>query len=186
MVKTAERPATYEDLLKVPEHLVAEIIDGELFTSPRPRSRHGRAAGKLYSRLDRAFDDGDGGPGGWWIALEPELHLGRDVLVPDIAGWRRERMPEIQDVTAFDLAPDWVCEVISPSTAKIDRYYKSKVYPRHGVEYGWIVDPVERGLELWQLETGHWALIETYVGDDPVRIPPFEDLELRLGDLWLP
>lgn len=185
MVKTAERPATYEDLLKVPEHLVAELVDGELFTSPRPRSRHAHTAGTLFRRLGDRFQD-PGGPEGWWIVFEPELHFNDDVLVPDIAGWRRERMPEFHDVAAFELAPDWVCEVLSPSTARLDRNYKTRVYAQHGVEYGWIVDALNRSVELSQLETGRWQLMETFVGDDPVRIPPFEALELRLGDLWLP
>jgi Uma2 family endonuclease len=185
MPKTMQRPATYEDLLKVPPHLVAEIVEGELFTSPRPRSRHAVAAGRVFRRLGSKFEDGDDGPGGWWLLFEPELHLGHDVLVPDIAGWRRERMPSIPDVAGFALAPDWVCEVTSPSTGKLDRFYKAPVYARHRIPYGWILDPIARGLELHRLENSHWALIETYVGDQVARSEPFESVELNLSDFWL-
>ena len=183
MPKTLERPATYDDLLKVPSHLVAELVEGELFTSPRPRSRHAQSAIALSSEIYRSFGGGAEG-GGWWILPEPELHLGAEVVVPDIAGWRVERMPKMVDVAFFDLAPDWICEVISPSTARLDRYFKTKVYARHGVEYGWLVDPVQRGVELHQLVGEHWSLTETYV-DDVARIPPFDAIEIRLADLWL-
>jgi Uma2 family endonuclease len=183
MPKTLERPATYEDLLRVPEHMVAEIIEGELFTSPRPRSRHAQTAIALSFQIYGSFSGGGSG-GGWWILGEPELHLGTEVVVPDIAGWRAERMPDLTDVAFFDLAPDWVCEVISPSTARLDRYFKTKVYARHGVEYGWLVDPVQRGIEVHRLNGTHWSLIETYAGDG-ARIPPFEAIEIRLADLWL-
>ena len=185
MAKPALKPATYDDLRKVPPHMVAEIVEGELFASPRPRSRHAHAAGTLFRRIANRFQDGDDGPGGWWIVIEPELHLDRDVLVPDIAGWRTERMPEFPDVAAFELAPDWVCEVVSPSTAVVDRVYKVPVYARHRVAHGWIIDPVLKSLELYRLSGEHWATIETFIGDEVVRVEPFESLDLRLSNLWL-
>ncbi len=186
MAKTISRAPTYEDLLKVPEHLVAEIIDGELHTSPRPRSRHGKTAGRLYSILERGFEIGDGGPGGWWILPEPEIILGSDRLVPDHAGWRRERVPEFLDVPAWTIIPDWTCEVLSPSTAQIDRVRKLPIYARYGVAYAWIVDPVTRTIEAFGLESGRWTLLGVYGGDEPARIEPFDAVEIALATLWLP
>ncbi len=186
MAKTAQRPATYEDLLQVPDNLVAEIIEGELFTSPRPSSPHLRASSLLGGRIVIAFDDGGGGPGGWWILDEPELHFGANVLVPDIAGWRRERMPVLASTPAFTLAPDWVCEVISPHTGRIDRLKKLPIYAREEIPYAWIVDPILRIIEAYRLTSGHWSLLGTYGGDDTVRIEPFEAIEFPLATLWLP
>jgi Uma2 family endonuclease len=183
---TRTPPATYDDLLKVPEHLVAEIIEGELFTSPRPASRHERAAGGIYSRLARPFDEGDGGPGGWWIVFEPELHLAGDALVPDLAGWRRERVPEFPDVSAWTVVPDWVCEVLSSKTASLDRMRKMPAYARHGVEYAWIVDTYQRTIEAYHLESGRWALLGVYSGDERANIAPFDAIDFPIGTLWLP
>ena len=186
MSKVAHREATYEDLLQVADNLVAEIVGGELHTSPRPAPRHGRAELRLSSLLLRAFDDGDGGPGGWWIMAEPELHLGRDVLVPDVGGWRRERVPEFPETPAWTIAPDWVCEVTSPRTRGFDRVKKLPTYARHQVAYAWIVDPIEQSLEVFRLGGGIFGLIATHSGDELVRAEPFESVELPLASLWLP
>jgi Uma2 family endonuclease len=186
VAKPAKRTATYEDLLQVPEHLVAELIDGELYTSPRPASRHARAAGAIYSRLSRLFDEGDDGPGGWWIVFEPELHLGGDALVPDVAGWRRERVPEFPDVVVWTIAPDWVCEVLSPGTAKLDRLLKLPKYAREGVEYAWIAEPMTRTIEVHQLIDGRMELVAVHTGDGAERIAPFDAVEIPLDRLWLP
>jgi Uma2 family endonuclease len=121
--------ATYADVLAAPEHMIAEIIDGVLHTQPRPASPHARAAGKLGATLDGPFDSGENGPGGWILLFEPELHLHGEILVPDFAGWRRERMPQMPDAPAFELAPDWVCEVLSPGTAATDRAQKMPMGP---------------------------------------------------------
>ncbi len=172
--------------MSVPDHLVAEIVEGELFTSPRPRKRHERAQGMLYMRLRGRFDDGGEGPGEWWIVGEPELHLGADILVPDIAGWRRDRVPNITDTAWWDVAPDWICEVISPSTGRLDRVRKLPAYAKYGVAHAWIVDPAELTLEVYRLIEGHLALISTHEGDDLVRAEPFEAIELPLSALWLP
>jgi Uma2 family endonuclease len=185
VAKLAKRPATYEDLLKVPDNLVAEIIQGELYTSPRPASPHARASSGLGARIYTNFDDGGGGPGGWWILDEPELHLGPDVLVPDIAGWRRERMPVLPDTAAFELAPDWVCEVISPGTGRLDRMLKLPSYARAGVAYAWLVDPLQRFIDAFRLVDGQWALLGTY-GDEVARIEPFDAVEIPLATLWMP
>lgn len=180
-----DREATYRDLLEVPDHLVAEIVEGELFTSPRPASRNAVATGKLFGQLDRRFGDGDGGPGGWWFLIEPEVHLGRDVFVPDIAGWRKERMPVIPDVAAFDLAPDWVCETLSPTTSRLDRYRKLPRYARYGIRNAWLVDPIGFGVEVYRLENEHWVLISTHEGSTLIRAEPFEAAEIDLGAMWL-
>src|SRR5437762_2790090 len=147
MGEAAKRRATYEDLLRVPRHLIAEIIDGALVTQPRPASRHALAASVLGVELGAPFHRGRGGPGGWILLDEPELHLHVDVLVPDLAGWRRERMPAVPDAPAFELAPDWVCEVLSPSTAAIDRAEKMPIYGRERVGHLWLIDPAARTLE---------------------------------------
>jgi Uma2 family endonuclease len=184
--KLRERPATYEDLLKVPDHMVAEIVEGELFASPRPASRHARAMNALDRRLGPAFEDGGGGPGGWWIITEPELHLGDDVLVPDLAGWRRARMPNYPDVAAFDLAPDWVCEILSPSTARLDRVRKLPRYAYHEIEYAWIVDPIARMLEVFRRNGEHFAAIAAFEGEEVVRAEPFDAIEIDLATVWIP
>src|SRR3954468_4688276 len=138
MAIPARRPATYEDLCALPDHVIGELIAGELIASPRPSIPHSRASSVLSDDLGGPFDRGRGGPGGWWILFEPELHLGADVLVPDLAGWRRERMPVLRNVAYFELAPDWVCEVVSPSTARVDRVRKVPIYAREGVSHLWL------------------------------------------------
>jgi Uma2 family endonuclease len=180
----AKRRATYEDLLAVPKHLVAEIINGTLVTMPRPASLHARASSRLGAELDGPFDRGRGGPGGWILLDEPELHLHGDVLVPDLAGWRRERMPELPDASAFELAPDWICEVLSPSTAATDRAEKLPIYAREQVGHVWLVDPIAKTLEACHLESGRWVLLGAWRDDTKVRAAPFEAFELELAGLW--
>lgn len=182
----AERRATYEDLLAVPDHLVAEIVGGVLHASPRPASRHAHAASTLGMDVGSPFQRGRGGPGGWWLLDEPELHFGADVLVPDLAGWRRERMPAVPDTPYFELSPDWICEVVSPSTGRLDRTGKMPVYAREGVAFAWIVDPLQRTLEVFRLRDGQWVLISTHAEEEQVRAEPFHEVELELGALWLP
>lgn len=183
--KPARSPATYEDLAKVPAHQVAEILDGELIVSPRPAARHAQASSVMGSDLLGPFQRGLGGPGGWWILDEPELHLGADVLVPDLAGWRRERMPAIPDVAAFSLAPDWVTEVVSPSTARHDRVQKLAIYARDGVRHVWLVDPIARVLEVLRLESGRWLLAAAHGDNEKVRAEPFDAIELDLAAWWI-
>ncbi|MBI3402555.1 MAG: Uma2 family endonuclease [Acidobacteria bacterium] len=177
-------PATYDDLLKVPDHLVAEIVDGDLYASPRPAPRHAAASSGLGGALHGPFDKGRGGPGGWRILDEPELHRGRDVVVPDIAGWRRERLPALPEQAYFSVAPDWICEVVSPSTAALDRVKKLAVYARERVSHAWLVDPLARTLEMLRLENGRWTIVSTCSGADVVRAEPFEAIELDLTLLW--
>jgi len=176
--------ATYDDLLALPENVVGEIIHGSLHTHPRPRPRHARSASSLNVKLGSPFDLGDNGPGGWWILVEPELHLGADVLVPDLAGWRRERLPKLPDAAWFDLAPDWVCEILSPATARIDRALKLPRYAAAGVAYCWLVDPDARTLEAYENQSGRWLLLGAWGGDDAARVAPFDAVELGLSALW--
>jgi Uma2 family endonuclease len=177
----AHRPATYEDLVQAPDHLVAEILDGELYTTPRPAPRHANAGSALLALLRGPFDHGRGGPGGWRILFEPELHLADDVLVPDIAGWRRERLPALPERAYFTEAPDWACEILSPSTAAMDRAKKLTVYARERVSHVWLVDPIARTLEVLRLESGRWTIVSTFTGQDLPRAEPFEAIELELS-----
>ncbi|MFL5345551.1 MAG: Uma2 family endonuclease [Hyalangium sp.] len=178
------RGATYEDLEKLPPNVIGELVGGELYVSPRPAVRHAFATSVLNAQIGPPFGLGKGGPGGWVILVEPELHLSRDVLVPDLAGWRRERMPEWPDVVGIALSPDWACEVLSPSTTALDRGRKMGVYAREGVKHLWLVDPVAQTLEVYRLEGGRWYLLGTHVGAVEVRAEPFEALALELGTLW--
>ncbi len=186
-VPLVKRNATYDDLCALPDHMVAEIIDGDLFASPRPASPHALASSMLGAVLIAGFGGEPGGagvPGGWWILDEPELHFGQNVLVPDLAGWRRERMPTVPDVAGFELAPDWVCEVISPSTGEIDRGRKMRVYAREGVGHLWIVDPILHTLEVYRLEDERWVVASTHAGTEQIRAEPFEAVALDMRRWW--
>jgi Uma2 family endonuclease len=184
MAEPADREATYEDLLRVPPPLVAEILYGQLHTHPRPAPRHAIASSALGGALFDPFGRGDGGPGGWWILDEPEIHLGRHVVVPDIAGWRRERLPALPEAAWLEVAPDWVCEVLSPTTAQTDRSIKLPLYAGQGVGHCWLVDPLLRTLEAYALREASWVLLATLKEDDSVRLPPFDAIEFSLAALW--
>jgi Uma2 family endonuclease len=181
--KPLKKGATYDDLLRVPEHYVAEMFDGELYASPRPALPHARAAAVPLTKLSVAFDLGDA-PGGWLIFIEPEIHFGNDVLVPDLAGWRRERLPSVPNDAFLTLSPDWICEVVSPSTETIDRGRKLGIYAREGVAHAWLVDPLRQSLEVLALESGSLVEIEEHRGNARVRARPFDAVELELGALW--
>lgn len=185
MTEAARRRATYDDLRAAPEHAVAELIDGTLHTHPRPAMPHAHAASTLGMDIGSPFQRGRGGPGGWWIVHEPELHFGADVLVPDLAGWRRERMPVPPRATGIELAPDWVCEVSSPSTARHDRVLKMPVYAARKVAHLWLVDPDARTLEVFRLAPDGWLRVAAFGGDERVRAEPFDAVELELGALWI-
>ena len=186
MTSTAQRLASYEDLFDLPEHLIGEILHGQLITQPRPTPRHAFSASGIGAELTPPFQRGRGGPGGWWILDEPELHLAGHILVPDLAGWRRERMPVFPETAYFTLAPDWVCEVLSPGTARTDRVVKAPIYATQGVAWLWLVDPDQRTLEVYRLLEGHWLLEETAQEDDSVAPPPFAEHRFSLADLWVP
>ncbi|MCY4005543.1 MAG: Uma2 family endonuclease [Rhodobacteraceae bacterium] len=180
----AERPATYQDVLDAPPHMVAEVVAGTLHTQPRSAKRHLRAGSVLGMEIGSPFDCGRGGPGGWWIVDEPELHLGADIVVPDLAGWRRATLTEDMDGAFFTQAPDWVCEVLSPSTCQFDRGEKRAVYAREGITHLWFVDPEAKILEVFQLFKGQWVLLVTLADDAPVSQPPFEAISFPLDVLW--
>ncbi|MBI5515625.1 MAG: Uma2 family endonuclease [Deltaproteobacteria bacterium] len=180
------RPEVVQSYLDAPEHLVAEVLDGELFTMPRPRTLHANAAGAVLVVLDPPFRRARGGPGGWVLLPEPELHLGPrpDIVDPDLAGWRRERMPALPDEAALTLAPDWVCEVLSERTEATDRGKKMRIYRREKVSYVWLVSPTLKTLEVYKLENERYTLLDTYEGNDPVRAEPFDAVDLDLGAFW--
>ena len=182
-----KKPATYEDIEALPVGWVGEILEDELVASPRPAMGHAHFTSRLLGRLTNPFALGEGGPGGWWLFNEPELHLGRDIVVPDLAGWRRERLPRppSPEEPFMTLAPDWVCEVLSPSTRELDRKRKLPFYHREGVAHAWLVDPLARTLEVLRREPSGWRHIATHAGAETVHAEPFDAVPLRLGVLWL-
>jgi len=187
MGKPAKRSATYEDILAAPPHKVAEIIEGELILSPRPAGPHNMAASLLGGELGPPFHRGRGGPGGWIILDEPEVHMGPNVLVPDLAGWRRETMGAVANQPYFTVRPDWICEVLSPSTERYDRGNKIAIYARAGVSHAWLVNPLQRTLEVLRLSAEtprQWLTEGVYSDEDRVRAAPFEVFELELDVLW--
>jgi Uma2 family endonuclease len=186
MSRSTKRPATYDDLLQVPDHLVAEIIDGELITSPRPATRHAHAGAALLSAIHNPFHQGEGGPGGWWILFEPELHFKNDVLVPDIAGWRRERLPSFPDAAFITVAPDWVCEILSPSTEQVDRVRKARIYARERVKTMWLVNLGPKTIEVYTSISGMWTLVSTHAGNETAAIEPLDAVPLELARVWAP
>ena len=182
----ALKPATYQDVVDAPEGMIAEIIDGNLQLQPRPAPSHARACSLLSARLISSFgSDFDGnGPGGWVIVFEPELHLHKDIVVPDLAGWRIERYAT-PDEAFWTLPPDWCCEILSPATQTIDRIAKSALYAREGVGFYWLIDPVEKWIEAFELlPNSQWALVGVFAGDEGARIRPFDAIELPMPKLW--
>jgi len=177
----------YQELMALPEHVTGEIIGGQLYTQPRPAGPHAVATSSLGADVHNAFHRGRGGPGGWWILDEPEIHFVRDteVAVPDIAGWRRERLPRIPRDQRFEVVPDWICEVLSPGTAKHDRMIKMPLYAQYGVAFLWLVDPLAQTLEAFALKDGRWTVIGQFKDQEQVSIEPFTATTLALGDLWI-
>lgn len=190
MAQPAEdrRRALYEAYQRVPAHQHAEIVRGTLYVVPRPSPRHANASSVLGVELGGAFQRGRGGPGGWWILDEPELHLEElEPVVPDLAGWRVERMPDLPEAAYFSVVPDWICEVLSKSTEAFDRGEKLPLYAEHRVEHVWLVDPIAKTLETHSgPHEGRWREVRVYQGDAKVRAAPFEAIELELSALWSP
>jgi len=178
------RPATYQDVIDAPPNMVAEIANGRLHLQPRPAMRHARASFRMAGQLDGPFQGGPGAPGGWHFAIEPELHFGDDVLVPDLAGWRRERMPAYPDAAFVTLAPDWLCEILSPSTRRFDLTEKRALYGANGVAHLWLLDPEARTLEAFTLTAGAWTLTGAFQEGEDIRAAPFEAIAFPLTALW--
>ena len=186
MSEAAKKRAAYEDLYGLPENVVGEIIDGELVTAPRPSRAHAVAASRIGGEIIPPYDFGrGGGPGGWVILVEPEIALGENIVVPDLAGWKKERFPVQEPHNWISVVPDWVCEVLSPATAVRDRAVKMPLYGRYGVEHLWLLDPDLHTLEVFVLENGRWVLVGVFAQSAKVRAEPFMELELDLSALWL-
>lgn len=184
--RRAEKMSLYEHLLALPDGLTGEIVNGQLRTQPRPSGPHALASSRLGADLETPFGRGRGGPGGWWIIDEPEIHfvLDIEVMVPDIAGWRRERMPSLPQGHKFEVAPDWLCEIFSPSSKSTDREEKIPLYAHYGVAYAWLLDPTAHALEVYRSVDGEWAPVGFFRDDDKVSAPPFEAVTVHLAELW--
>jgi len=189
MAQPLDRPATYEDLARLNGELRAQVLAGAIVTQPAPLPRHSKSQGSLRHFIGGPFDDDDGfgGPGGWWIFVEVDVQLSRhDIVRPDLAGWRRSRLPHPGTIRPIEVPPDWVCEVLSPSTATIDRVTKRALYAQHGVKHYWLVDPEARTLEALELDRGRWLELGAWGEGATARIAPFAELELELRRLFLP
>jgi Uma2 family endonuclease len=178
------RHATYEDLLRLAEEPFAEIVDGNLYTSPKPPIPRAVAAVALASVLANTYQVGGNAAGDWWLLFEPELQLADDILVPDLAGWRRQRLAQPPETVALDLVPDWVCEIVSPETQDLDRSHKLPAYARHGISSIWMVDPQAQSLEVLQAAAGGFVLAGRFTGEDLARAQPFDAVEIDLRWLW--
>jgi Putative restriction endonuclease len=178
--------ALYAQLKALPEGLTGEIVGGQLHTHPRSMGPHGEAASVLGMRIGPPFRFGEGGPGGWWIIGKPEIHfvLETEIAVPDIAGWRQTRMPKIPESHVFDVTPDWICEIFSPSTKSYDQEVKMPLYARYGVSHVWLVDPKDHTLEAFALENEEWGAIGAFKDNDAVCVAPFDAITIQLADLW--
>ena len=184
MAEIAKVKATYNDLYGIPENATGEIIDGELIVTPRPSMGHGYAVTTLGHEVGPPYRFGRGGPGGWIFIFEPEIRLGENILVPDLAGWRKERFRAPEE-NWISVCPDWVCEALSPSSLRIDRVKKMPLYGLYGVQHFWLVDPVAKTLEVFRLESGRWLLLYAFSENDRIRAEPFQEIKIDLGNLWL-
>ena len=179
MGEPARSLATWADLARLPENVRAEVVDGEVVFSPRPRPAHSWTQSALSGCIGVPFATGPGGPGGWWILIEPDVAFGpHDILDPDLAGWRRERAPTFFQAQPITLTPDWVCEILSPATARLDRTRKAEIYLRGGVPHFWLMDLDGRTLEAFESRDGCWLRLGAWSDGDTPRVPPFEAIEL--------
>ncbi|MBF0119048.1 MAG: Uma2 family endonuclease [Desulfobacterales bacterium] len=187
MLTPIKTNANYEDLYTIPENMIGEIIDGELYAMPRPSYRHSNAASIIGWQIIGPYRFGIGGPGGWIILDEPEIKFSEsksDTVVPDLAGWKKERMPELPKKNWTSIAPDWICEVLSPKTNKHDRKKKMPIYAKFGVSFLWLVNPIEKTLEIFKLASGKWSLLDFFSDDDKACAEPFHDIEIELKNFW--
>ncbi|MDR3568199.1 MAG: Uma2 family endonuclease [Syntrophobacteraceae bacterium] len=186
MSELAQKKATYEDLYTIAENMTGEIIDGELIVTPRPSRKHTLAASVLASEIIPPYYLGQGGgPGGWIIIVEPEIGLEEHTMVPDLAGWKKERFPVAEDHNWISVAPDWICEILSPNTFRTDKIKKMPIYAHHGVGHIWLIDPDAKTMDAFRLESGRWSLLASFSESDEVRVEPFQEIEISLEDLWV-
>lgn len=185
MSDPANKLATYEDLYNIPENMIGEIISGELIATPRPAPRHMNVVTSLGGEIWPPYQRGRGGPGGWIFLIETEVQLGEDIVVPDFAGWRKERLPTTKlEYNWIPVAPDWVCEVLSPSSFRNDKVRKMPKYAHYGVGHIWLIDPVAMTIDAYRLESGRWVLLASFSEKDKMRVEPFQEVEISLEDLW--
>jgi Uma2 family endonuclease len=184
MAETTDKPATYADVLASPPNVVAEVVGGVLYQSPRPALPHAMAASVVGEELGPPFKRGRGGPGGWIILDEPEIHLAADIVVPDIGGWRRTTLPQLPEAAFLTVPPDWVCEVASPSTRSLDRGLKLEVYQREKVTHVWLIEPLDKLVEVLALDGDTYRIVQRATGDAPARLAPFEEIEFDVAALW--
>lgn len=184
MTKTVNKQASYQDIIDLPENMVGEIIHGRLEMRPKSATRYALASSSLSAELVSSFQQGQDGAGGWWIIDEPVCHLDSHVLVPDLVGWRRQRMPALPKTACFKTPPDWICEILSPTTTRIDRIVKMPIYAELGINYLWLIDPVLRTLEAYELHDGHWLLTGAHADNESIAIAPFAEHTFSLTDLW--
>ena len=184
MSNLAYKQATYDDILALPENIVGEILNGQLETQPRPAPKHALAASAVGIEIGLPFQRGKGGPGGWWILDEPECHIDGEIFVPDLAGWLKQRMPTLPETAWFEMRPDWVCEIISPNSIRRDRVTKMTIYARLGIPYYWLIEPLGKTLEVYELQGEHWLLLQSYANDDEVCSAPFAEYRFSLANLW--
>lgn len=186
MAELAKKKATYDDLYSIPDNMTGEIIDGELTVTPRPSRKHVFTTSVLDKKIGPRYQFGEGGgPGGWIILIEPEIGLGEDIIVPDLAAWKKERFPISEESNWISAAPNWICEILSPSTFRNDKVKKMPLYARHAVGYIWLIDPIAMTMDAFRLESGRWSLLGSYAEDDKVRVEPFQEIEINLFDLWI-
>ncbi len=185
MAEPAKKNATYDDLYGIPDTMIGEIIDGELHAMPRPSPKHAKVTSDLGAVITYSYRFGRGGPGGWIILDEPELQMAGHILVPDIAGWRKERFPSPLETNWIDVPPDWICEVLSPATVRLDKTRKMPIYAEHAVRHIWLINPMDKTLDVFRLTSGGWLLVNAYVENDKVGAEPFQEIEIDLADLWL-
>ena len=181
----AKSISLYEQLEQLPESLTGQILNGQLYTHPRPNGKHILISSNVGAELHGPFQKGKNGPGGWWILQEPEVHLtlNSEVVVPDLAGWKKERLPEIPDTHKFTVIPDWICEIFSPSTESIDKEIKMPLYAKYGVKYLWLIHPIKKSLQAFKLTNNEWILQGTFEGNDAISIEPFDSINIKLNDL---
>ncbi len=185
MAEPIRRPAGWEDILAAPGDVKAEVLGGDLILHPRPLAPHGLTQAALTGELSRPYYRGIGGPGGWWFVIEPDVAFGaHDIVAPDLAGWRRERMPVLATERPVLLAPDWVCEVVSPSSARRDRIHKAGLYLSGGVPYYWLLDEGLRSLEAFEAQAGRWVRLGAWTDGDTASVPPFEAVQLEIACLF--